>query len=59
MWWLVGIAGVGAVLLYLSMLLVFGWRTIGHGHGLLFVLGFFLPVFWVVGVLKSPKRGYA
>ena len=43
MWWLIGIAGIGAALLYVTMFLVFGWRTISNGHGLLFVLGFFLP----------------
>ena len=58
MWWLIGIAGIGAVLLYATMLLLFGWRTISNGHGLLFVLGFILPVLWLVGVLRSPSPGY-
>ena len=58
MWWLIGIGGILAFLVYMSLLLLFGWRTISNGHGLLFVLGFFLPVLWVVGVLKRPRPGY-
>ena len=58
MWWLIGLGGILALLVYMSLLLLFGWRTIGNGHRLLFVLGFFLPVLWVVGVLKRPSPGY-
>ena len=59
MWWLIGFAGIGALLVYMSLFLVFGWRTMGNGHGLLFVLGFFLPALWVVGVLIRPNADYA
>ena len=59
MWWLIGIGGIFALLTYITMFLVFGWRTISNGHGLLFVLGFFLPVLWIVGVLKRPNPEYA
>ena len=45
-------------MLYATMFLLFGWRTISNGHGLLFVLGFILPVLWLVGVLRSPSPGY-
>ncbi len=59
MWWLIGIAGIGALLSYMAMFLVFGWATVSNGHGLLFVLGFFLPVLWVIGVLIRPNPEYA
>ena len=58
MWWLIGIAGIGALLCYVTMFLLFGWRAIGNGHGLLFILGLFLPVLWVIGALIRPADGY-
>ena len=58
MWRLIGLAGIGVALLYVTMFVVFGWRTISNGHSLLFVLGFFLPFLWLVGVLRAPSPGY-
>ena len=58
MWWLIGLAAIGALLWYVTMFLLFGWRTIGNGHGLLFVLGLLLPVLWVIGALIRPADGY-
>ena len=43
MWWLIGLAGRGETLLYMTMFLLFGWRTMTNGHGLLFVLWIFPP----------------
>ncbi len=59
MWWLIGLAGIGALLVYMSMFLVFGWRTMSNGHGLLFCLGFVLPLLWVIGALIPPNPEYA
>ena len=55
MLWLAGIGGVLGVFLYLSMFVLFGWRTVSNGHGLLFVAGFALPVFWLLGALIRPN----
>ena len=55
MWWLIGIGGILGVLLYVTVFLLFGWRTMSNGHGLLFVLGFALPVFWLIGALIRPN----
>ena len=59
MWWLIGLAAIGALLWYVTMFLLFGWRTIGNGHGLLSLLsGIFLPVLWVIGAPIRPADGY-
>jgi hypothetical protein len=40
--------------LYLTALLVLGISTLRKGHIVLFCVGIFLPVLWVVGALIAP-----
>jgi len=58
MWWLIGIGGLFAILMYLGMLFLFGFMALGKGHGSIFVLGLFFPLVWVVGALMGPADGY-
>jgi hypothetical protein len=51
MWW--GIGGAGAVL-YIIIVLTMGLAAIRKGHWVMFVLGIFLPVFWIIGALMPP-----
>jgi hypothetical protein len=40
--------------LYLTALVVLGMATLRKGHTVLFVIGIFLPVLWIVGALIGP-----
>jgi hypothetical protein len=49
------IGGVGVVL-YLVLLVTLGVITIRKGHWVMFIIGFFLPLFWLIGALLPPVR---
>ena len=51
MWYAIG--GLGA-LLYLVLIVTLGVATIRNGHLVLFILGIFLPIFWIIGALMRP-----
>ena len=53
MWW--GI-GVGGFILYVVLLFVFALSALRKGHWVLFILGFFLPLFWIIGALIQPRH---
>ncbi|MGO9489616.1 MAG: hypothetical protein ACLQBB_11375 [Solirubrobacteraceae bacterium] len=46
---------VGLGILYLFLLLFLGVRTIQNKHWILFVVGIFIPVVWIVGAMLPPK----
>jgi hypothetical protein len=52
--WFGGLLG----LLYVLVLVSAGVMTIRGGHVLMFVLGFFLPLLWIIGAVMSPKSRY-
>ena len=45
--------------LYLTMLFVLGMTTLRNGHVVLFWVGIFFPVLWIVGALMAPAPGVA
>ena len=47
---------VGVGILYVVLLITLGIMTIRKGHWLLFVIGIFLPLFWLIGALMPPTR---
>jgi hypothetical protein len=47
LWFLVGVV-------YLLVLITLGVATLRKGHLFLFVIGFFIPVVWLVGALIGP-----
>ena len=49
--WLYG--GLGII--YLVLLITTGVLTIRNGHWVLFILGIFLPLLWIIGAIMSPK----
>ena len=53
MWW--GIGGLG-VLLYVILIVFFGVKTLRNGHWIMFVVGIFMPFFWLIGALIPPVR---
>src|SRR6476620_11644917 len=53
MWW--GIGG-GMAILWLVLLIVLGISCLRKGHWVLFILGIFLPLFWIIGAIIPPVR---
>jgi hypothetical protein len=50
MWW--GI-GFGAIL-YVVLLITLGVMTLRKGHWVLFIVGIFIPLFWLIGAVMRP-----
>jgi hypothetical protein len=41
--------------IYVVLLITLGVLTIRKGHWVMFILGLFLPVFWLIGALMRPR----
>jgi hypothetical protein len=52
MWYAIG---GGLAVLYLILILTLGIATIRKGHWVMFIIGLFLPLFWIIGALM-PSR---
>jgi hypothetical protein len=49
--------GIGALtLLYILLFLFLGIRSIKRGHWIMFLIGIFIPLFWLIGALLPPVR---
>jgi hypothetical protein len=44
-----------SVILYVIFLVTLGLTSIRKGHWVMFLVGIFLPVFWLIGALMPPK----
>jgi hypothetical protein len=53
MWW--GIGG-GLAFIWLVLMITLGVMTLRKGHWVMFILGIFLPLFWIIGALIPPKH---
>jgi hypothetical protein len=53
MWYGIGAAGV---ILYLVLLFVLGMTCLRKGHWVMFIIGIFLPFFWIIGAVIPPAR---
>ena len=51
MWW--GIGG-GLAILWIVLMITLGIMTLRKGHWVLFILGIFLPLFWIIGAIMPP-----
>lgn len=51
MWW--GIGG-GLAILWIVLMITLGVMTLRKGHWVMFVLGIFLPLFWIIGAVIPP-----
>ena len=51
MWWGMGLV-LGAI--YLVLLVVLGVSTLQRGHWVMFIIGIFIPLFWLIGALLPP-----
>jgi hypothetical protein len=52
MWW--GIGG-GLMIIWIVLLITCGIVTLRNGHWVLFVIGIFLPLLWIIGAVIPPK----
>lgn len=48
--------GSGLGILYLVLLLVLGLTSIKKGHWIMFLIGIFIPIFWIIGALLPPVQ---
>jgi hypothetical protein len=51
--WYVG-GGLLAIL-YIVLLITLGVVTIRKGHWVMFIVGIFIPLFWIIGALMPPR----
>jgi hypothetical protein len=49
-------AWVGLGILYVVLMITLGILSIRKGHWVMFLLGIFLPIFWIIGALMPPKQ---
>lgn len=43
-------------ILYFILLVTLGIMTIRKGHWVMFILGLFLPLFWIIGALMPARQ---
>jgi hypothetical protein len=48
--------GLGAI--YIVLILTLGILTIRNGHWVLFIVGLFLPILWLLGAVLRPRPRY-
>ena len=42
--------------IYLVLVVTLGILSIRKGHWVMFLIGFFFPLFWLIGALLPPRR---
>ena len=43
--------------IWFVLLVTLGIMSIRKGHWVMFILGIFVPIFWIIGALMPPKQG--
>jgi hypothetical protein len=43
-------------IIYLILVVTLGVMSIRKGHWVMFIIGFFLPFFWLIGALMPSRR---
>ena len=49
---------IGGGILYLVLMITLGIMAIRKGHWVMFVVGIFIPIFWLIGAILPPKVQY-
>jgi hypothetical protein len=47
---------VGLGIVYLALLVTLGIVSLRKGHWIMFIIGLFLPLFWLIGALIPSRR---
>ncbi len=50
------VLGTGLGILYVVLFVVLGITSIRKGHWIMFIIGIFIPLFWLIGALLPPTR---
>jgi hypothetical protein len=48
--------GAGLAILYVVLLVTLGVMSLRKGHWIMFIVGLFIPLFWLIGALIPPVR---
>ena len=48
--------GGGLLVLYIVLLVTLGIMTIRKGHWVMFIVGIFLPIVWIIGAVMPPRQ---
>ena len=48
--------GIGFGVLYFILLVTLGIISIRKGHWVMFIIGIFIPLFWLIGALLPPRQ---
>ena len=51
-----GILAAILAVIYLVLLIWLGIRTLRRGHWVMFIVGFFIPLFWIIGAIIPARR---
>jgi hypothetical protein len=43
-------------IVWFVLLVTLGIMSIRKGHWVMFIIGIFIPLFWIIGALLPPKR---
>jgi hypothetical protein len=46
----------GLGVLYVVLLVVLGLTSLRKGHWIMFIVGIFVPIFWLIGAVIPPTR---
>lgn len=47
---------IGLAILYFVLLVTLGVMTLRKGHWVMFIIGIFLPIFWIIGAVIPSAR---
>ena len=47
---------IGGGILYLVLIVTIGVMCVRKGHWVMFIIGLFLPFFWLIGAIMPPVR---
>jgi len=50
------ILAVLLAVIYVVLLIWLGIRTLRRGHWVMFIVGIFIPLFWIIGALIPRRR---
>ena len=47
---------IGGGILYIVLLVTLGILALRKGHWVMFIIGLFIPLFWLIGAILPPVR---
>ena len=53
----ISVLGTFSAIVYVALLISLGWATLQNGRRAWFVIGFIIPILWILGGILPPKPG--